>query len=114
VKTVMPVKFLKEYSARTATGGTKTIAAGTVLDLSPEKAFRLITAGFAIDLDAVISICQEFLTAANKVYQGSDTPAEAWKLYKEHVKTAEACFDLGQIAEARGELEQALTALQMK
>lgn len=110
----MPVMFLKEYSAKTASGDTKTVAAGTVLDLSPDKAFRLITAGVAIGLEAVVTICREFFTACNKVYRGSDTPAEAWKLYKEHVKTAEACFEQGRIAEAREELARALKDLQIR
>ena len=110
----MKVKFLKDYTAKTTGGGARTISAGTVLDLSPDKASRLIAAGVGLDLDAVISICRDFFNSANKVYRGAETPAEAWKLYKEHLKTAEACFDQGSIAEARGELDKALTALQLR
>jgi hypothetical protein len=109
----MKVKFLKEYTAKITGGDAKTISAGTVLDLSPDKASRLIAAGVGLDLDAVISICRDFFDSANKVYQGTATPAEAWALYKEHLKTAEACFDQGRIAEAQGELNKALGALQL-
>lgn len=110
----MKIKFLKGYPAKTASGGTKTIAAGTVLDLSPDKASRLIASGVGIELEAVISICRVFFEAANKVYRGVSTPLEAWELYKEHLRTAESCLDEGRIVEAQGEFERALRALQIR
>ena len=42
----MKVQFLQDYEAKTATG-SRTIAAGTVLDLEEGKALRLIKAGLA-------------------------------------------------------------------
>lgn len=46
----MKVEFLKEFEAKTA-AGSRTITAGTVLDLSPEKAERLVRAGIAAGVD---------------------------------------------------------------
>ena len=48
----MKVEFLKEFEAKT-TAGTRTIAAGTVLDLGEEKARKLIAAGVARVAEAV-------------------------------------------------------------
>lgn len=42
----MKIEFLKEFEARTTTG-SRTIAAGTVLDLGEDKAVKLIAAGVA-------------------------------------------------------------------
>lgn len=42
----MKIEFLKEFEARTTTG-TRTIAAGTVLELGEDKAVKLIAAGVA-------------------------------------------------------------------
>lgn len=42
----MKVEFVKDFEARTTTG-TRTIAAGTVLDLEEGKARKLVTAGVA-------------------------------------------------------------------
>lgn len=46
----MKIEFLKEFEARTTTG-TRTIAAGTVLDLGEDKALKLIAAGVARTVD---------------------------------------------------------------
>lgn len=55
-KKKLKVEFLKEYAARTSSGGTRTIAAGAVLDLSPEKSIRLVDAGIARKIQSNLDI----------------------------------------------------------
>ena len=111
----MKVEFLKEYSARTAAGETRTVAAGAVLDLSPDKAARLIAAGIVLDVESVPALWKWFVASADCLYQTATiaiTP-EAWSIHKEHRQAAQACFDNKCIAEARVELGKALDALQL-
>lgn len=46
----MKVEFVQDFEAQT-TSGARTIPAGTVLDLLPEKARRLIRADIAVEID---------------------------------------------------------------
>jgi hypothetical protein len=105
------VEFLKEYTARTATGEARTVAAGTVLDLSPDKGNRLVAAGVALDLDEVISIWREFAASAGKVFHSSSTTSDSWIQHKNHLQAAQALFKTARIPEARAELDKALAAL---
>lgn len=52
----MKVEFLKDFEARTTTG-TRTIDAGTVLDLGEDKALKLIAGGVAkaVDLSLIFN-----------------------------------------------------------
>jgi hypothetical protein len=95
------VEFLKEYSARTAAGETRTVAVGAVLDLSPEKATRLITAGIVLEVESVPAIWKWFVMSADSLYQSASIPitVEAWNLHKNHQQAAQACFDNGHIPE---------------
>ena len=111
---MVKVEFLKEYSARTASGETRTVAAGTVLDLSPDKAARLIAAGIVLDVESVPALWKWFVASAAGLFQSaavSITP-EAWSIHKKHRHAAQACFDNERIEEARAELGKALAALQ--
>ena len=114
-KQAMKVEFLKEYSARTAAGETRTVAAGAVLDLSPEKAARLIAAGHALDIESIPALWKWFVASADRLYQLSAIPitSEAWRLHMKYRQAAQACFDNERIAEAREELNKALDALQL-
>jgi hypothetical protein len=105
------VEFLKEYTARTATGETRTVAAGTVLDLSPDKGNRLVDAVVVLDLDAVVSIWREFAASADKVYRSYSTTSDSWIQHKNHLHVAQALFKTARIPEARAELDKALAAL---
>jgi len=108
------VEFLKDYSARTASGETRTVAAGAVLDLSPDKATRLITAGVVLDIESASALWKWFVTSADCLFQasaGSITP-DAWSEHKKHRQAAQDCFDNKRIADARVELGKALAALQ--
>ncbi len=110
----MKVEFLKDYSARTASGETRTVATGAVLDLSPDKAARLISSGIVLDVESVPAIWKWFVTSADGLFQSSAesiTP-EAWSIHKKHRQAAQDCFDNKRIAEARIELGKALAALQ--
>lgn len=107
----MKVRFLKEFSARTTAGGSRTVPAGTVLDLSPDKAGRLVSAGIALNLDAVIDAWREFVVSADHVYQASVKSPSAWALHKERLKAASAAFEAGSMLHGVSELERALSAL---
>jgi hypothetical protein len=107
----MKVKFLKVYSARTDTGETRTVAHGSVLDLSPDKAARLIAAGIVMDVSTVIAVWRWFVVSAEDVYQVSAKTPEAWSCHETHRKEAVACIGIDRIAECRVKLENALTAL---
>lgn len=48
----MKVEFLQNFEAKTTTG-TRTIAAGTVLDLAEDKASKLLSAGIVKAVEAV-------------------------------------------------------------
>lgn len=105
------VEFLKDYTARTAGGKTRTVAAGSVLDLSPDKGNRLVAAGVALDLDAVVSIWRDFAASADKVFRTSSVSSDSWTRHKNHLRTAQALFKTGRTPEARVELDKALSAL---
>ncbi len=107
----MKVRFLKEYTAKTKAGETRTVAAGTVLDLSPEKTERLVAAGLVLNLDEALSICHWFWNIGDQVYRSSDKTHEAWNRHKKHRDAAEAFFETGNTIAARVELEKALAAL---
>jgi len=108
------VEFLKEYSARTISGETRTVAAGAVLDLSPDKAARLIAAGIVLDVESVPALWKWFVTSADCLFRSSTIPVtpEVWSIHKKHRQAAQACFVNGHITEARVELGKALKALQ--
>lgn len=108
----MRVEFLKEYTARTTGGQTRTVPAGTVLDLSPDKAARLEAAGVALSLDAVLDAWRWFVVSADDVYRASLVSPAAWNKHKNHLKTARILFKTAGFASGRAELDQALMALQ--
>ncbi|ABK98748.1 hypothetical protein [Pelobacter propionicus] len=108
----MKVRFLKEFSARTTAGGSRTVAAGTVLDLSPDKAGRLVSAGIALNLNAVMDAWREFVVSADRVYQSSPKSPVVWARHKTHLNAAQTAFDTGNMLYAVSELENALSALQ--
>lgn len=108
----MKVEFLKEYSARTAAGETRTVAAGTVLDLSAEKAARLAVAGFVLEAGSIPALWKWFVAAAAEVYRTDKISPEVWELHKKHRGAAQALFNDCRIQEARRELENALKVLQ--
>ncbi len=95
----MRIEFLQEYTAKTAGGETRTVASGTVLDLSPDKGNRLVAAGIAQDLDAVISTWREFATSADKVFRTSSVSSDSWILHKNHLQAAQALFKTGRMPE---------------
>ncbi|MDY0301377.1 MAG: hypothetical protein RBQ99_07310 [Trichlorobacter sp.] len=107
----MKVRFLKEYTAKTSTGETRTVAAGTILNLSPDKVKRLAAAGIVLDLDEAASICRWFWHTGDQVYRSSNKTPEAWVRHKKHCNAAEAFFDAGDTVSARSELEKSLAAL---
>jgi len=109
----MKIEFLKEYSAKTASGEIRTVAAGTVLVLSEDKANRLIAAGVAFDVESVMGIWKWFLASADNQFQAEAVTPEVWSLHKKHTQAAKACFDTGDILEAREELKMALLALRI-
>jgi hypothetical protein len=106
------VEFLKEYSARTASGETRTVAAGTVLDLQPEKAARLAAAGIVLDAGSIPALWKWFVAAADEVYCTDKISPEVWELHKKHWRAALALSNDCRIQEARRELENALKVLQ--
>ena len=107
----MRVLFIQEYSAKTSKGDTRTVAAGAVLDLSPDKAGRLIEQGVAVDLAPILDAWRGFVVAAAELYQAVPKTSDAWSQHLKQVHAAEALFGKGHIAEARVRLENALTAL---
>lgn len=107
----MKILFIQSYIAKTGKGDTRTVAAGTVLNLSPDKADRLVTAGVAVDLDTIVAAWRGFVGAADSAFRLLPKTADAWNQHLNHVHAAEALFTQGQIAEARARLENALVAL---
>jgi hypothetical protein len=105
------VLFVKEYTAKTTGGESRSVAVGSVLDLSPEKAIRLITAGVAVDLDAIITCWRDFVRAADSVYRTCPKTADVWQQHQKHCAAAEAFFVSGCMAEAQSELAKAIDAL---
>jgi hypothetical protein len=105
------VEFLQEYSAKTAAGEIRTVAAGAVLNLSPEKAERLITAGIVLEIESEAAIWKWFFREADKQFQPDSLTPGAWNQQKKHRHAAQAFFADGRIPEAREELAKALTAL---
>lgn len=107
----MRVLFIQEYSAKTSKGDTRTVAAGAVLDLSPDKASRLIGQGVAVEFDPILAEWRGFVVSAAELYQAVPKTADAWNQHMIQVHAAEAFFERGQIAEGRARLENALVAL---
>lgn len=107
----MRVLFIQEYSAKTSKGDTRTVAAGAVLDLSPDKAGRLIEQGVAVEFEPILAAWRGFVVSAAELYQTVPKTADAWSQHIKQVHAAEALFSKGQIAEAGVRLENALTAL---
>lgn len=107
----MKVLFVKEYTAKTTGGESRTVAVDSVLDLSPDKAGRLVAAGVAVDLDAVITCWREFVRAADSAYRACPKITDVWQQHKKHCAGAEAFFITGCMAEAQVELAKALDVL---
>lgn len=85
----MKIRLTKDYEARTPSG-TRHIKAGMVLDLSPEKAGRLIDSGFAkaITEGLVIKWKTEserivYLTETEAVKASNEKPGQAWFTHEE-------------------------------
>ena len=107
----MRVEFIKDYLAKTTGGETRTISAGTVLDLSPEKAERLKTEGVVIGLDYVTEVWRQFVLAADVAYRKSPKKNEAFRQHSIHIKAATGFFKAARMAEADSELKKALELL---
>ena len=103
----MRVKFIKDYEAKTGTGA-RLIKAGTVLDLSPEKAQALINAGVAkaVDIEGftlpLLDEGQELIIAwltesGRKVYLTESPEVKA-----RHEKQGEAWFTYDELKAIEG------------
>lgn len=108
----MRVLFIQEYSAKTQKGDTRTVAAGAVLDLSPDKATRLITLGVVVEFEPVVSAWRDYMSAADMIFRRSPKSVDAWQQHKKELNAAEALFAKGYTPEAGNHLKKALTALQ--
>lgn len=85
----MKIRLLKDYEARTPSG-TRHIKAGMVLDLTQDKAKRLIDSGFAKAIIEGLVIKWEtesgrivYLAETQAVKESHETPGEAWFTYEE-------------------------------
>ncbi|MGE3550936.1 MAG: hypothetical protein AB7I29_13685 [Geobacter sp.] len=107
----MRVLFIQEYSAKTSKGDIRTVAAGAVLDLSTDKAGRLIEQGVVTDFEPILAAWRGFVVSAAELYEDVPKTADAWSQHMKQVHAAEALFARGCIAEARRRLENALVAL---
>ena len=110
----MKIRLVKEFSARTADGGRKLIAPDTVLDLSEDKAKRLVSAGIALDLDALGAVWRKYMEEAELIYRASLHNGGSGVLCSRHVRHLEAARTFsraGNIPALRAELDQALAAL---
>lgn len=108
----MRVLFIQEYSAKTQKGDTRTVAAGAVLDLSSDKATRLITIGVAVEFEPIVSAWRDYMSAADIIFRCSPKSADTWQQHKKELNAAESLFAKGYTPEAGNHLEKALAALQ--
>lgn len=107
----MRIEFIKDYSAKTSSGEVRTISAGTVLELSPQKGELLKAAVVVVDLDYVVGVWRRFVLAADAVYRKSPKKNEAFRLHKIRIKSATVFFKAARMEEAESELKKALVLL---
>lgn len=85
----MKIRLTSDYAARTPSG-TRLIQAGMVLDLSPEKARRLIDSGFAKEITEGLVIKWKteserivYLTETEAVKASNEKSGQAWFTHEE-------------------------------
>lgn len=103
---IQKVRFVRDYEAKTNTG-TRHIKAGTVLELSQEKAQRLIDNGFAEAVTEGLIIKWE--TAGGRIVFLTDSP----EVKAKHEREGEAWFTYDELKAMSGisreEVEQVIT-----